>query len=59
MNTTGNKTDEVLQLITLAKVTKGINDVQAVSYVAGLLYAFLTEEQRTEVFSIAGKNVSG
>ena len=58
MNTTGNKTDEILQLITLAKVTKGINDVQAVSYVAGLAYGFLSEEQRTELFVIAGKNVS-
>ena len=60
MNTTGKtKTDEIAQLITLLKNNRGLNDVQAISFIAGLAYTFLSEEQKTEAFAIASKNVGG
>lgn len=60
MNTTGNKTsNEIIQLIQLAKTNQKMNDLQAAGFVIGLLYGYLTEEQITEAFSIASKNVSG
>jgi hypothetical protein len=60
MNTTGKTiSNEIDQLITLLKTNRGLNDVQAISFVAGLAYAFLSEKDKTEVFTIAGKNVSG
>jgi hypothetical protein len=59
MNTTGKtKTNEIAQLITLLKNNRGLNDVQAISFVAGLAYSFLSEKDTNEVFTIASKNVS-
>lgn len=60
MNTTKYKiTNEIQQLLAIVKQNKGLNDLQAINYVAGLSYTFLTDEQKTEAFKIASKDVRG
>lgn len=55
INTGRKSTDEIMQLVKIIKTNKGLNDLQAMSYLSGLFYSFLTEEQITDSFTIVSK----
>jgi hypothetical protein len=58
MNNTGKKaSDEIEQLLKLVKTNKGLNSVQSISYLAGMFYTFLTEEEISVCFEIAEKKL--
>lgn len=55
MNTTGKKaSNEIVQLVKML-TSKGLTEIQAVSYLSGLFYAYLDEDEKTEAFSIVGE----
>lgn len=55
MNTTANKaSNEISQLVKML-TSKGLTEIQAVSYLSGLFYAYLDEDEKTEAFSIVGE----
>jgi hypothetical protein len=56
INTGTKSSDEIIQLVKLIKTNKGLNDLQAVSYLSGLFYSYLTDEQITQIFTIVGKD---
>jgi hypothetical protein len=54
MNTQTNKSsNEIVQLVKML-TSKGLTEIQAVSYLSGLFYAYLDEDEITQVFSIVG-----
>jgi len=55
INTGKKSTDEIIQLVKILKTNKGLNDLQAMSFISGLFYSFLTDEQIRDSFVIASK----
>jgi hypothetical protein len=47
--------NEIMLLVDAIKKNKGLNNLQAVSYLAGLFYSYATEENIDEIFKIVGK----
>jgi hypothetical protein len=44
--------NEIMLLIDAIKNNRGLNNLQAVSFLAGLLYSYATEENIDEIFKI-------
>jgi hypothetical protein len=42
-------------LVDAIKKNKGLNNLQAVSYLAGLFYSYASQEEIDEIFTIVGK----
>jgi hypothetical protein len=47
--------NEIMLLIDAIKKNKGLNNLQAVSYLAGLLYSYASQEEIDEIFIIVSK----
>ena len=47
--------NEIMLLIDAIKKNKGLNNLQAVSYLAGLFYSYASQEEIEEIFTIVGK----
>jgi hypothetical protein len=44
--------NEIMLLVDAIKNNRGLNNLQAVSFLAGLLYSYATEENIDEIFKI-------
>ena len=47
--------NEIMLLVDAIKKNRGLNNLQAVSFLSGLLYSYATEENIDEIFTIVGK----
>ena len=47
--------NEIMLLVDAIKKNKGLNNLQAVSYLAGLFYSYASQENIEEIFTIVGK----
>jgi hypothetical protein len=47
--------NEIMLLVDAIKKNKGLNNLQDVSYLAGLFYSYATQENIDEIFKIVGK----
>jgi hypothetical protein len=47
--------NEIMLLVDSIKKNKGLNNLQAVSYLAGLFYSYASQEEIDEIFTIVGK----
>jgi hypothetical protein len=47
--------NEIMLLVDAIKKNRGLNNLQAVSFLSGLLYSYATEENIDEIFKIVGK----
>jgi hypothetical protein len=47
--------NEIMLLVDAIKNNRGLNNLQAVSFLVGLLYSYATEENIDEIFKIVGK----
>ena len=47
--------NEIMLLVDAIKKNRGLNNLQAVSFLSGLLYSYATEENINEIFTIVGK----
>jgi hypothetical protein len=47
--------NEIMLLVDAIKKNKGLNNLQAVSYLAGLFYSYASQEEVEEIFTIVGK----
>jgi hypothetical protein len=47
--------NEIMLLVDAIKKQKNLNNLQAVSYLSGLFYSYLEEEQVEEVFKLVSK----
>jgi hypothetical protein len=51
--------NEIMLLVDAIKNNRGLNNLQAVSFLAGLLYSYATEENIDEIFTIVSKEKVG
>ena len=51
--------NEIMLLVDAIKNNRGLNNLQAVSFLAGLLYSYATEENIDEIFKIVSKEKVG
>jgi hypothetical protein len=47
--------NEIMLLVDAIKKNRGLNNLQAVSFLSGLLYSYATQENIDEVFKIVRK----
>lgn len=47
--------NEIMLLVDAIKKNRGLNNLQAVSFLSGLLYSYATQENIDEIFTIVGK----
>ena len=47
--------NEIMLLVDAIKKNRGLNNLQAVSFLAGLFYSYATQEEVDEIFTIIGK----
>lgn len=47
--------NEIMLLVDAIKKNRGLNNLQAVSFLSGLLYSYATQENIDEIFKIVGK----
>lgn len=47
--------NEIMLLVEAIKKNRGLNNLQAVSFLSGLLYSYATQENIDEIFTIVGK----
>lgn len=47
--------NEIMLLVDAVKKNRKLNNLQAVSFLAGLFYSYATEENIDEIFKIVGK----
>jgi hypothetical protein len=47
--------NEIMLLVEAIKKNKGLNNLQAVSYLAGLFYSYASQEEVEEIFTIVRK----
>jgi hypothetical protein len=51
--------NEIMLLVDAIKKNKGLNNLQAVSFLAGLLYTYASQENIDEIFTIVSKEKVG
>jgi len=51
--------NEIMLLVDAIKKNRGLNNLQAVSFLSGLLYSYATEENIDEIFTIVSKEKVG
>jgi hypothetical protein len=51
--------NEIMLLVDAIKKNKGLNNLQAVSYLAGLFYSYVSQEEVEEIFTIVSKEKVG
>ena len=51
--------NEIMLLVDAIKKNRGLNNLQAVSFLSGLLYSYATEENIDEIFKIVSKEKVG
>jgi hypothetical protein len=51
--------NEIMLLVDAIKKNRGLNNLQAVSFLVGLLYSYATEENIDEIFKIVSKEKVG
>jgi hypothetical protein len=51
--------NEIMLLVDAIKKNRRLNNLQAVSFLAGLLYSYATEENIDEIFKIVSKEKVG
>jgi hypothetical protein len=51
--------NEIMLLIDSIKKNRGLNNLQAVSFLAGLLYTYASQENIDEIFTIVSKEKVG
>jgi hypothetical protein len=47
--------NEIMLLVDAIKKNRGLNNLQAVSFLSGLLYSYASQEDIDEIFTIVGK----
>jgi hypothetical protein len=47
--------NEIMLLVDAIKKNRGLNNLQAVSFLSGLLYSYASQENIDEIFKIVGK----
>jgi hypothetical protein len=47
--------NEIMLLVDAIKKNRKLNNLQAVSFLAGLFYSYASQEQVEEIFTIVGK----
>jgi hypothetical protein len=47
--------NEIMLLVDTIKKNRGLNNLQAVSFLSGLLYSYASQENIDEIFTIVGK----
>jgi hypothetical protein len=47
--------NEIILLVDAIKKNRGLNNLQAVSYLSGLFYSYLEQEKIDEIFTIVSK----
>jgi hypothetical protein len=47
--------NEIMLLVNAIKNNRGLNNLQAVSFLSGLLYSYATQENIDEIFTIVSK----
>jgi hypothetical protein len=47
--------NEIMLLVDAIKKNRKLNNLQAVSFLAGLFYSYASQEQIEEIFTIVGK----
>ncbi len=47
--------NEIMLLVDAIKKNRGLNNLQAVSFLSGLLYSYASQEDIEEIFTIVGK----
>jgi hypothetical protein len=47
--------NEIMLLVDAIKKNRGLNNLQAVSFLSGLLYSYASQENIDEIFTIVGK----
>jgi hypothetical protein len=48
--------NEIMLLVNSIKNNRKLNNLQAVSFLAGLLYSYATQDNIDEIFTIVGKD---
>jgi hypothetical protein len=51
--------NEIMLLVNAIKNNRGLNNLQAVSFLSGLLYSYATQENIDEIFTIVSKENVG
>jgi hypothetical protein len=51
--------NEIMLLVDAIKKNKGLNNLQAVSFLAGLFYSYASQENIEEIFEIVSKQKVG
>jgi hypothetical protein len=51
--------NEIMLLVDSIKKNRGLNNLQAVSFLAGLLYTYASQENIDEIFTIVSKEKVG
>jgi hypothetical protein len=51
--------NEIMLLIDSIKKNRGLNNLQAVSFLSGLLYSYASQENIEEIFTIVSKEKVG
>jgi hypothetical protein len=51
--------NEIMLLVDSIKKNKGLNNLQAVSFLSGLLYSYASQENIDEIFTIVSKEKVG
>jgi hypothetical protein len=51
--------NEIMLLVDSIKKNRGLNNLQAVSFLAGLLYTYASQENIDEIFTIVSKQNVG
>ena len=51
--------NEIMLLVDAIKKNRGLNNLQAVSFLAGLFYSYASQEEIDEIFTIVSKEKVG
>jgi hypothetical protein len=51
--------NEIMLLVDSIKKNRGLNNLQAVSFLAGLLYTYVSQDNIDEIFTIVSKEKVG